>query len=89
MSYFLGLESRIPARMAEQAMQAAQVAVYPHASKDGAERLWRAWMRQAAPPRPIVAGPVPGALFSFNGQPVDIATLRAKLGGALGAGLSA
>lgn len=88
-SYFQGLEARIPAVQAERSMQMAQAATYPHATKDGAERMWRSWVRQAEPPRPLSGMPVKGALFTLNNKPVSISELRAGLGAELGQGLSA
>lgn len=85
---FESLESQIPAMEAQQAMRLAMIAAYPHASKDGAANLWRHWVEQAHGPRPIDLPPK-GALLSFNGVPVDFATLRAELGAALGRGLVA
>lgn len=88
-SYFTALESQIPAVEARAMMAAAQAALYPHVTKEGAERMWQAWVRQAEPPRPLSAMPAPGALFSLNGKPVNLHELRFGLGQAMGAGLSA
>ncbi len=68
-------------------MHAAQSNVYATTNPDNAKKLWRQWTEQVSP-RPI-ALPVKGALLAFNGQPVDFATLRAQLSGALGRGLVA
>lgn len=87
-SYFEALEGQIPALEARALLAAAQAALYPHVTKEGAERMWGAWT-EAAYPRPTPAMPAPGSLFSLNGRPVDIGALRHGLGSALGAGLSA
>lgn len=90
-SEFSGLETRIPVEEARRKMQAAESALYPHLTKEGAENMWRSWadvlwqaeVEQRTPP----AGS--GATFYWNGRPVAPAELRQKLGGALGSGLAA
>lgn len=87
-SHFEALEQQIPATEAQQALRLAMIAVYPHAPREGAERMWQAWESAAYPPKSFSA-PVSGALFSLNGRPVSIDELRAGLGAALGSGLVA
>jgi hypothetical protein len=87
-SYFEALEDQIPAVEAREMLAAAQAAVYPHAGKEAAERMWQGWVRDAYPPPPVAtSGRRP--LFTLNDRPVNFAELKAGLGKALGAGLSA
>lgn len=88
-SYFLALEGRIPAMQAERSMQLAQAAVYPHVTREGAERMWQAWTRATDPDPLPSAMPVKGALFTLNGRPVSFEALRIGLGQAIGGGLAA
>lgn len=87
-SYFEALERQIPALEARALLQSAQAAVYPHVSKEAAERMWRGW-QQAAYPRPVTLADVRDSLLYLDGVPVTVAELRAGLGAALPEGLSA
>jgi hypothetical protein len=88
-SYFAALESRIPAVQAERSLQLAQAALYPHTSKDAAQRMWQVWTRAANPPPPTSGKQAAGSQFYLNDRPVSIFELRRGLGQALGAGLTA
>lgn len=87
-SYFEALEGQMPALEAQRMMAAAQAAVYPHVTKDGAQKMWQGWERAAYPPEPIGPG-ARRALFLWNNQPVAPVDLRQRLAGVLGGGLSA
>lgn len=87
-SYFAALESQVPAVEARAIMASAQAAVYPHVSKEGAQRMWQAWTRAAYPPPPTPTSRA-ASQFYLNDRPVSIFELRRGLGQALGAGLTA
>jgi hypothetical protein len=78
-SHFEALESEIPVVEARRQMQAAQAAVYPHLTKEGAERLWQAWSAAAYRPAPEHMVPARDALFTLNGTPVSFEGLRQGL----------
>jgi hypothetical protein len=84
-SYFEGLEAQIPALEARAMLAAAQAAVYPHVSKEGAERMWQGWMADAYP-RPLTQMPASGSLLSFNGRAVSFGELQSKLSTAMAPG---
>jgi hypothetical protein len=71
-SYFEGLEAQIPA-------------VYPHVTKEGAERMWATWMADAYP-QPLAQMPATGSLLSFNGRAVSFGELKTELSAAMAPG---
>lgn len=85
-SYFEALEDQIPVIEARAMLAAAQVAVYPHAPKDSAERMWRGWMDAAHPPRVEERHAAERALFTLGGRPVSFEELRDGLGAAMAPG---
>lgn len=87
-SHFEALESKIPVMEARGMMRAAQAAVYPHVTKDGAQKMWQGWERAAYPPEPVGPGSR-RAMFTWNGRAVTPIDLRQRLAGVLGGGLSA
>lgn len=68
-------------------MDAAQVAVYPHVTQEGAGKLWAHWDRIANPPLPLDGSG--GARFFWNGASIGAGDLKQRLAGTLGSGLTA
>lgn len=60
--------------------------MYPHLTKEGAERIWRSWSDATYRPAPEHVVPVKDALFTLNGEAVSFEGLRIGLGQMLGAG---
>lgn len=87
--WFMALEAQIPATEARRMMDAAQAALYPQLKAEDARRLWMSWERAAYPPVPINAPAGHGARFYWNGKAIDPGSLKQRLAGHLGAGLSA
>lgn len=89
-SLFEAYERTLPGLLAEASMRAAESALYPHASERGQRQLWQGWTHAARSASSTThGGAVPASGFTFNGRPVDFATLRQQLGAALGGGLAA
>jgi hypothetical protein len=74
-SYFEGLESQIPVIEAERMQAAAQAALYPHVTKEGARQMWQAWTAQIERVG-REAAQAAGALFTVDGRAVGLGGLK-------------
>ena len=83
LSGFEGLEAQIPAIEGERMQAAAQAALYPHVTKDGARQMWSAWTEQINRVSRDAATAA-GSLFTVDGKAVGVSGfkkwLRKKLG---------
>lgn len=84
-SHFTALEARTPMVDAERAMTMAQAALYPHLTREGGQKLWAGWERQARPAVEARPGQA-GALFTLNGRPVAADALEQQITALMGLG---